>query len=157
MPRIFDASSLTSSVDRASLTPPPLPRPPAWIWALTTHTFPPSFLAASTASSTEKQGIPRGVSTPYRRRTSFAWYSWIFIDFPYSTRVIERGAGPGLRDECAGDSRTPAPSDAWPPRTPSDQRAGTPRPCRHRPSPVRSAFAHPRVRAERSCPRAPAV
>jgi hypothetical protein len=28
---------------------------------------------------TEKQGTPRGVATPYLRRISFAWYSWIFI------------------------------------------------------------------------------
>ena len=33
-----------SSIERASLTPPPLPRPPAWICALTTQTGPPSVL-----------------------------------------------------------------------------------------------------------------
>jgi hypothetical protein len=33
----------TSSSDLATLTPPPLPRPPAWIWALTTQTLPPRF------------------------------------------------------------------------------------------------------------------
>ena len=34
----------------------PVPRPPAWIWALTTQTGPPSCWAARTASSTEKAG-----------------------------------------------------------------------------------------------------
>ena len=36
----------TSSSDFATLTPPPLPRPPAWICALTTQTVPPSYFAA---------------------------------------------------------------------------------------------------------------
>src|SRR5213594_242617 len=79
MPRIFEACSRTCSTDLASLTPPPLPRPPAWICAFTTHTLPPSSRAAATASSTEKQGTPRGVATPYLRRISLAWYSWIFM------------------------------------------------------------------------------
>ncbi|CFN64087.1 Uncharacterised protein [Bordetella pertussis] len=64
MPRISDDSWRTSSIERPSLTPPPLPRPPAWICALTTQTGPPSFSAAATASSTEKAGIPRGTVTP---------------------------------------------------------------------------------------------
>src|SRR5256885_6417902 len=37
MPSIFDESCLTSSSDFATFTPPPLPRPPAWICALTTR------------------------------------------------------------------------------------------------------------------------
>jgi hypothetical protein len=49
-----------------------LPRPPAWIWAFTTQTLPPSWFAAATASSTVKQGTPRGVVTPNLRRISFA-------------------------------------------------------------------------------------
>src|SRR5882762_5308969 len=87
MPRIFPAQSRTSSMDFASFTPPPLPRPPAWICAFTTHTLPPSFLAALTASSTLKQGVPRGVGTPYFLRISFAWYSWIFIAGPCLNRT----------------------------------------------------------------------
>src|SRR6266576_2855255 len=79
MPRIFPAHSRTSSTDFATFTPPPLPRPPAWICAFTTQTLPPSSRVAATASSTEKQGTPRGVATPYLRRISFAWYSWIFM------------------------------------------------------------------------------
>src|SRR5690242_4066409 len=82
MPRIFLASSPASSGDFASLTPPPLPRPPAWICALTTLIFfPPaiSSRAAATASSLEWTSLPRGTATPYPRRISFAWYSWIFM------------------------------------------------------------------------------
>ena len=33
----------TPSTLLVTFTPPPLPRPPAWICALTTHTGPPSF------------------------------------------------------------------------------------------------------------------
>src|SRR6185295_9246999 len=79
MPRIFFAQSRTSSIDFATLTPPPLPRPPAWIWAFTTQTLPPSFFAASTASSTVNAGIPRDVGTPNLRNSSLPWYSWMFM------------------------------------------------------------------------------
>jgi hypothetical protein len=50
MPSMSFATDSASSAERASLTPPPLPRPPAWIWAFTTTGKPSSF-AASTASS----------------------------------------------------------------------------------------------------------
>src|SRR5450755_1669564 len=79
MPSIFEAMSRTSSIERARFTPPPLPRPPAWICAFTTHTVPPSVFAASTASSTENAGKPRGVATPYLRKSSLPWYSWMFM------------------------------------------------------------------------------
>ena len=72
MPSIWPESVFTSSTDLASFTPPPLPRPPAWIWALTTQTLPPSDWAAFTASSTEKHGTLRGTVTPYFFKTSFA-------------------------------------------------------------------------------------
>ncbi len=75
MPRILPACSRTSSGERATLTPPPLPRPPAWICALTTQTLPPSVRAAATASSTENAGMPRGVAIPYLRKISLPWYS----------------------------------------------------------------------------------
>src|SRR6185503_17939342 len=46
------------------------------------------------ASSTEKQGIARGVATPYLRRISFAWYSWIFIvDLCRQAAVVPSRAG----------------------------------------------------------------
>src|SRR5688500_437914 len=79
MPRIAEDNFLTSSSDFATFTPPPWPRPPAWICAFTTQTLPPSFFAASTASSTLNAGKPRGVVTPNLRKISLPWYSWIFI------------------------------------------------------------------------------
>src|SRR6266581_2815214 len=72
MPRIFPAHSRTSLSDFTTFTPPPLPRPPAWICAFTTQTLPPSSRAAATASSTDKQRTPRGVATPYLRRIYLA-------------------------------------------------------------------------------------
>src|SRR6266508_2921673 len=90
IPRISPARSRTSLSDLATLTPPPFPRPPAWICAFTTQTLPPSSRAAFAASSTEKQGTPRGVATPYLRRISFAWYSWIFICVPDGSRNHRR-------------------------------------------------------------------
>ena len=75
MPRISPASFFTSSMLLATFTPPPLPRPPAWIWAFTTHTGPPSFWAASTASCTVNAGMPRGTGTPKLRKISLPWYS----------------------------------------------------------------------------------
>ncbi len=72
IPDVALACVLTSSRERAIFTPPPLPRPPAWIWALTTQVLPPSSSAAAPASSTEKQAFPRGVATPYCLRISFA-------------------------------------------------------------------------------------
>jgi hypothetical protein len=95
MPSIFCARSRTSSMERASFTPPPLPRPPAWIWAFTTQTDPPSFFAASTASSTENAGMPRGVATPNLRNSSLPWYSWMFMAVG-ATRGKESGNPPIL-------------------------------------------------------------
>ena len=45
MPSMLRASSAVSAASFATLTPPPLPRPPAWICAFTT-TLPPICLAA---------------------------------------------------------------------------------------------------------------
>jgi hypothetical protein len=68
-------SFFTSSTDLTTLTPPALPRPPAWICAFTTQTGPPSSVAALTASSTPNAGTPRGTGTPNSRSTPLAWYS----------------------------------------------------------------------------------
>src|SRR6476659_6169731 len=76
------ASFSTSSIDFTTLTPPALPRPPAWICALTTQTGPPSSCAALMASSAEKAGSPCATGTPNFARTAFAWYSWMFIRRP---------------------------------------------------------------------------
>src|SRR6185436_3681726 len=91
MPIIFLKSSPASSGERASFTPPPFPRPPAWIWAFTTTTpFPPaiSSRAAATASSAEVTSLPRGTATPNPRRISLAWYSWIFMAAPPVHRSV---------------------------------------------------------------------
>jgi hypothetical protein len=61
-----------SSRDARAFTPPPLPRPPAWICALTTQTCRRVLRRRPTASSTLKHGMPRGVGTPNLRRISFA-------------------------------------------------------------------------------------
>ena len=65
--------------DLATLTPPALPRPPAWICALTTTTRVPSRLAMS-ANFLRRKAPPRraGPGTPYFARIALAWYSWIF-------------------------------------------------------------------------------
>src|SRR4051794_35561603 len=83
MPSIFWAASRAASAPLTTFTPPPLPRPPAWIWAFTTTVWLPvsaiRVLAARSASSMEKAGMPLGMGTPYLRRISLPWYSWIFI------------------------------------------------------------------------------
>ena len=64
----------------------PLPRPPAWIWLLTTQSGPPSFRAAATASSGVKAGC-RG-----DRRAEFAQHrlGLIFVDVHATTLLEER-------------------------------------------------------------------
>ena len=86
MPRIFLATSAASVESLATFTPPPLPRPPAWIWAFTT-TPPPNFLAAASASSAVKTTSPLGTGTPYLASIALAWYSWIFIGYCGLRRV----------------------------------------------------------------------
>ena len=73
------ANCFTSSIERASRTPPlspaeaslnlPLPRPPAWIWLFTTQSGPPSFCAASTASSGVNAGTPLATGAAKARST----------------------------------------------------------------------------------------
>src|SRR6201991_375337 len=75
------AAARTSSRLRQNLTPPALPRPPAWIWALTIHCEPPRCLAASTAASGELATLPGGTAMPYLANSSLAWYSWKFIRY----------------------------------------------------------------------------
>src|ERR1700675_487296 len=82
MPSILSAMSPASLADLAIFTPPPLPRPPAWICALTTTPVAPALknsFAAESASSREVAIVPRGTVTPYFLRIPFPWYSWIFI------------------------------------------------------------------------------
>ena len=82
IPRIAFAAASAASTVFTTFTPPPLPRPPAWIWAFTTTARLPllnSVFAAVSASSTVVAISPSGTGTPYLRRISFAWYSWIFM------------------------------------------------------------------------------
>src|SRR5690348_16803296 len=92
------AAARTSSKLRQNLTPPDLPRPPAWICALTIHWEPPSALAASTAASGELATLPGGTAMPYCANSSLAWYSWKFI------RYLERTEKHGgrTRARCVG-------------------------------------------------------
>src|SRR5262249_37741922 len=89
LPSIWRALSPASAGSRASRTPPlspawrslkrPLPRPPAWICALTTLSATPSSAAAASASSGVNAAMPRATGAPKSRRIAFAWYSWMFI------------------------------------------------------------------------------
>src|SRR5207253_778153 len=90
--------------DRAVEREPEIQLPPAWICAFTTATGLPviSSRAAATASSADVTNFPRGTATPNRRRISFAWYSWIFIEAPF-----ESAADNTPRARCASE-----PSDA---------------------------------------------
>jgi len=69
MPKIFFTAASASSRVFATLTPPPLPRPPAWICAFTTTTSVPdccwTFGIAASASSALSAGMPIGTGTPY--------------------------------------------------------------------------------------------
>ena len=57
------AASYASSGFFATLTPPALPRPPVFTWALTTTT-PPSFSAAARTSSGVSAMMPGSTGTP---------------------------------------------------------------------------------------------
>src|SRR3954471_10106250 len=97
MPIIFSKIPPASSGDFPSFTPPPLPRPPAWICAFTTHTFlspERNSRAAAIASSLDWTSLPRGTATPYPRKISFAWYSWIFMGGGLYTARSHRASGP---------------------------------------------------------------
>ena len=70
MPRIAPACASASSGVFASLTPPALPRPPAFTCALTTTT--PSSSAAALASAGVWATIPSVTGTPCLAKSSFA-------------------------------------------------------------------------------------
>src|SRR5262245_46896510 len=79
----------TSPADPASVTttPPtdvptkrPLPRPPAWIFDLTTTFGVFNPVAIACALSGASATWPSGTGTPNLFNTAFAWYSWIFTE-----------------------------------------------------------------------------
>src|SRR3954453_15291048 len=92
MPRISAAFSPASSGERASLTPPALPRPPVLTCALTTTTGVPSSLAASTACSGVLAVMPRSTGTPWASKISRAWYSNRSIRGPPEARAADVAA-----------------------------------------------------------------
>ncbi len=71
MPRIAAALSRASSGVLASFTPPALPRPPVFTWALTT-TAVPSSLATAAADSASSTVRPGNTGTPWAAKRSFA-------------------------------------------------------------------------------------
>src|ERR1700704_4936841 len=77
MPRICAAACSAAVGLSASLMPPALPRPPACTCALTT-TVPPSRCAIARACAGVSATSPLGTATPNSRRSTLAWYSWIF-------------------------------------------------------------------------------
>ena len=76
IPRIFLRDRAPPAAPLATLTPPPLPRPPAWICALTTtNSFSVSAISSFAAASTSLKlstGVPLGIGTPNFLRISFA-------------------------------------------------------------------------------------
>src|SRR5215472_2296454 len=85
-PSISAATSRTSFGVLRTCTPPlkpflkvPLPRPPAWICALTAISISPSSRAICSASSSVVATLPRVVATSNFSNNSLAWYSWMFI------------------------------------------------------------------------------
>ena len=80
MPRIWLATRFhLIAAERASFTPPPLPRPPAWIWALTTTGQPPS-PPATFSASIDAEGHParRGSGIRYALEKLLGL---VFVDF----------------------------------------------------------------------------
>jgi len=71
---MLPACSRTSSTSLASLTPPALPRPPTFTWALTTTGYPDAS-AWATASSTVSATPPLEMGMPNRAKYCFPWYS----------------------------------------------------------------------------------
>ncbi len=74
MPRIWAARSAASEGFRASLTPPALPRPPAWTCALMT-TVPPIRRATASASVGVEATSPSNIGMPAALSNARAWYS----------------------------------------------------------------------------------
>ena len=63
----------------ASLTPPALPRPPAWICAFTTHGRRRAPWPLRPPASGVVATLPAGTGMPYSAKNCLAWYSWKFM------------------------------------------------------------------------------
>src|SRR5512141_284894 len=102
IPRIAFACWNACAASCATRIPPPFPRPPAWIWALTT-TGPPICCATSRAAVGLSATSPRGTATPYFARIDFAWYSWTF-----TFRIPPSGEGGAAESAVLRGSPTPS-------------------------------------------------
>src|SRR5271170_6837775 len=99
LPSMALALSKASPSVLQSFTPPlkpflnvPLPRPPAWIWALTTTTVSPlakSWAANSRAAPASLKTSAGGSATPYWARSCLAWYSWMFTGWLFLHFLVE--------------------------------------------------------------------
>ena len=128
MPKICFTAASASALVLATLTPPPLPRPPAWICALTTTTSVPAccwtFGIAAIASSAVIAGMPIGTGTPYFRNSCLPWYSWIFMG---SSATVATGVAGGCTvADRAGARGGPRPSPAMARVAPRPPSAGGP-------------------------------
>src|SRR3954454_3590602 len=81
MPRICRAVSSAAAGSAASFTPPALPRPPVFTWALTT-TRPPSPRAIPRACLGESVTSALGTTMPCDSKSSLAWCSYRSIPAP---------------------------------------------------------------------------
>src|SRR2546428_5727500 len=82
------ANAGTSAPFFVSLTPPALPRPPAWIWAFTTYTGAFSFAAHFSAASGVLISLPIGTGMPNCANNCLAWNSWMFMRGPFSSALF---------------------------------------------------------------------
>ena len=136
IPSMSPAIRSASAASAATLTPPPLPRPPAWICALTT-TRPPRRRATAPASRAENTASPRGTATPCPASSAFAWYSWIFTmdysprmstsSFTAAADLSSAACSPGSRAISITCSAPPAPSFTG---TPTNRSRTPYSPCR---------------------------
>src|SRR3954470_16165286 len=106
IPRIASALSPASPAVSANFTPPALPRPPVFTWALTT-TGVPSCSAAARASAAVDATTPGSTGTPCAAKSSLAWYS------NRSTQVLRWLGAPSRARASLGRTRTPVRTDPF--------------------------------------------
>src|SRR5699024_210301 len=103
MPRISEAFGSASSGDLAIFTPPALPRPPVFTWALTTTTGVPSFSAPALAAAGSSATTPPSTGTPCFSKRSRAWYSYRSTGC-FSSRCRQWAAGRTGLDATPGNT-----------------------------------------------------
>src|SRR5690606_7549327 len=103
IPRISEAFCSASSGDLAIFTPPALPRPPVFTWALTTTTGVPSFSAPALAAAGSSATTPPSTGTPCFSKRSRAWYSYRSTGC-FSSRCRQWAAGRTGLDATPGNT-----------------------------------------------------